>query len=430
MKINENQMEASCQIDFCFTNLAKVQTKSVIHNRILLDVDHFISDKGFYYEKFKEDEFIPTFIKIKNTDIPDLIINDFIILKPDTGASSKGIQIFSNYSQKNITNHVANFNEFKNWTISKLYTSKLWNNEYIVSARIYFLVRKIKTGNNICISGYWYDEFIHYRSLQKYKPVSESTKNQDFIEIYVSNYDSGLDPIDFFKKRVVFHKEYMTMFKKSEYDVIINKIGKYLKTITEQIAKHATCSNDYSVNYDDIDNKNMTFHLYGVDAIITDNLDIKFVEINGAPSITNCCENKINYNVLINQILKLTVDVLFDPQNDVKYDESMGGGTIYGKFKNSDVDVKFFDRKFIKCGEFTKILKTPVYFARQIYEKYPFIVNAFFNDKRNKIYQRVKNPHIDNIYLFYGLRDLYIRKKSSSHYYDEILEWKKCKNTK
>ncbi len=367
--------------DFCFTNLAKIQTKSIIHNRILLDIDHFISNKWHYYQKFKNYDFIPSYIKF-NIDEPFMKIKytDAILLKPDNGSLSSGIKIFKKYIKNDMINHINMWKQFTSWTISKLYISKLWNN-YIVSNRIYYLVRKMKIKDDIHISGYWFDELIHYRAYQTYVKLEDLEENNydEYIKIYVTNYDTESTPFEYFKKRVINHKDYLTCFDKKEYDIIKTKITNNLTIITEQIANHAICSNDYITNYDDNDNRNITFHLYGVDSIITDDLSVKFIEINGAPSIKNCGGKYINYNVMMNEILKLTTDILFEPLQNVTYDKSNNGDYEFGKFKDSMEDVKLFDRKFIEAGNFTKKMKLPVYFIRDIHEKYPFIVDGFFN---------------------------------------------------
>lgn len=52
-ELNDKQVLHTCIIDFCFSNWSKLQTNSVIHNRILLDTtNHFISNKFFYYDTF------------------------------------------------------------------------------------------------------------------------------------------------------------------------------------------------------------------------------------------------------------------------------------------------------------------------------------------------------------------------------------------
>jgi hypothetical protein len=93
-KLNNKQVIKSKLIDFSFTNWSKIQTNSVIHNRILLDKsEHFISNKMHYYNTFKNEEFIPKFTNISNiNDLPNKI-DELTILKPSTGSLSIGKKI-------------------------------------------------------------------------------------------------------------------------------------------------------------------------------------------------------------------------------------------------------------------------------------------------------------------------------------------------
>lgn len=408
IKLNETQTENISQIDFSFTNLAKIQTKSVIHNRILLDIDHFISNKGFYYEKFKSEDFCPDFenVDIHNVNISEKFKECSIVLKPNNGSSSQGIGIFNNASNETLTNHLNKFKSFKKWTISKLYKSRLLDG-HIITNRIYYLVRKIKKFDVVTFDGFWYDEFINYKSHDKFKNISDIFDYTDFLKIFVTNYDSGNE--NFFKNRVIGHQQYVDLFTKDEHDIIRNKITKYIEKITTEIGKYAICSNDYMTNVYDNENKNITYHLYGIDSIITNDLDVKFIEINGAPALNGCGFDKINYKKLINEMCKLVVDVLYKPKYVPLYNDNAFG-------------------KFIKSGTYTKKLKIPIYFAREIVEKYPFMLDGFFTKDRLNIYQRIKNPKSNSIHLFYGPRDLYVHNFSSYNYYDEIVEWNKSSN--
>jgi hypothetical protein len=408
IKLNKRNAEELSQIDFSFTNLARIQTNSIIHNRILLDTGHFISNKGFYYEKFQEEDFCPIFekINIENIKISKNFKNNSIILKPNDGTSSQGIKIFNNCSDKNISDHINIYKNFQEWTISKLYMSRLFNG-YITTNRFFYLVRKTRKNDTVTFDGYWYDEFINYRALNKFKNISDIDDYDDFLKIFVTNYDSS--GAHFYKNRVIDHSTYLKLFTGAEYKAIKEKIVKYIAVITEKIGTHATCANDYTPNKDDDENTNITFHLYGIDSIITDDLDIKFIEINGAPGLNGGGFDKINYKKLINEVCKLVVDKLYEPKYVPTYeDESVG--------------------KFIKCGQYIKKLKTPVYFVKEIADQYPFILNGFFNKERSCRFQRIKNPRSKSIHLFYGPRDLYIHSLSSYNYYDEIVEWNKSEN--
>jgi glutathione synthase/RimK-type ligase-like ATP-grasp enzyme len=438
-ELNDKQVLHTELIDFCFSNWAKLQTNSVIHNRILLDTFHFISNKLHYYDTFKNYEFIPSFINITNVQTLPESITERLILKPSTGSLSIGIKILDTTNTKtDIIKHLGFYKEYTNWTLSSLYIAKRWIDGCIVSNRIYYLVRKYKINNQLYITGYWFDEFIHYKAPFVYNPSETNYANiKKQLLTNCSNHETNAR--DFFDKRVLTHEQYLTLFTETEYNNIKEKITNYLHIITKKISEHIICSNDYLDNLNDTtnQNKNMSFHLYGIDSLIMDDLTIKFIEINGAPAIIyNAAINHIDYTVMIDEILKLTTDILYPPNTSNTYSNSNSEifnngdkiGTAYGYFKDSKDKVKLFDRKFISCGEFIKQLKTPIYVAKEITDIYPFICNALFNEKRAKLYQRIKNPHSNNIFLFYGLRDRYIHKQSSLQFYDELLEYRICGN--
>jgi hypothetical protein len=440
--LNDKQVLHTSLIDFCFSNWVKLQTNSVVHNRILLDNCHFISNKSHYYDTFKEYEFIPSFLNISITNlqtIPDKI-TEKVILKPSTGSLSIGIKILDDKNTKiDIINHFGRYKDYTHWTLSPLYIAKRWTDGCILSNRIYYLVRKFKINNKLIITGYWFDEFIHYKASLKYNPNETDYKNiQKQIITNCSN--NEITSSEFFDKRVLTHEKYLTLFTKNEYNTIKEKITDYLTIITNKISKHIICSNDYLDNFNDNtgENKNMSFHLYGIDTLIMDDLTIKILEINGAPSILyESAINHIDYSVIIDEILKLTVDVLYPPNNNTTSNTNTNTNTNigpkFGYFKDSTCKVQLFERKFVTCGEFIKELKIPIYISREVVEAYPFIGKALFNEKRNKIYQRIKNPHSNNIFLFYGLRDRYIHNKSSLRFYDELIEYRisnNCRNAK
>lgn len=438
-RLNDTQVLHSSLVDFCFTNWSKLQTISVIHNRILLDTNHFISNKWHYYETFKNEIFIPSFTNITDNDLLPEIITERHILKPSTGSLSMGIKILDKMATKsNIIDHLKNYKQYTNWILSPLYIAKRWTDGCIVSNRIYYLVRKFKIKDQLHITGYWFDECIHYKSSFKYDETeTEYVKIQkQLITNYPHNETSATD---FFLKRVLTHEQYLSLFTEDEYKIIKEKITEYLRIITKKISEHAIGSNDYLDNFNDStgENKNMSFHLYGIDSLIMDDLSIKFIEINGAPSIIyDAAIKHIDYTVMINEIIKLTNDILYPPstsihQIDINIHNDNNNDKIgpkYGYFKDSGQKVKLFDRKFIECGEFTRVLKIPIYIAREISTIYPFITSALFNEKRKQIYQRIKNPHCNNIFLFYGLRDRYIHKKSNTYFYDELIEYRISNN--
>lgn len=118
-----------------------MQAKSIINNRIFLDTNHFISDKLFFYKKFANEEFCPQYMPFETMETINFL-NEPIILKSGNGYSSEGIKILQKYNKNDIIEHINKFQQFKNWTVSKIYIPRLWNN-FIVTNRIYFLVTRL-----------------------------------------------------------------------------------------------------------------------------------------------------------------------------------------------------------------------------------------------------------------------------------------------
>jgi hypothetical protein len=218
------------------------------------------------------------------------------------------------------------------------------------------------------------------------------------------------------------------MYKKEEFNIIFNKIISYTKIITQKISKHIICSNDHYNNKDD--NKYCAFHLYGIDIIIDEYHNVKIIEINGAPSISDRVKNFpqsqcMNYNILMNELLKICVDLIIPPLQQVNYSAEQIDN--YGYYKDSNKKELLFNKKFIKVHEcYVENPSNIFYISKQVSIKYPFILNGFFNKQRSKYYKRIKNPHYANIDVFYGLRDLYVNKFTSDKYYNELVEYNNC----
>jgi hypothetical protein len=203
-----------------------------------------------------------------------------------------------------------------------------------------------------------------------------------------------------------------------------------LKIITDKIANHILCSNDKYDNPINETNGAGAFHIYGIDSIIDDSLNVKFIEINGAPLIskqyafyeTEC----MNYHILINELLKISVDIMFPPASSVTY--NIDETHYYGCYKNSTKKERLFNQEFIKIHEFIVNPPPPhiFYISKQVSLKYPFILNGFLNSRRSFFYKRIKNPHYHKIDVFYGLRDLYETKFTSNKYYNELSEFNNC----
>ena len=432
LQMNYKQAFDYHEIDFCMCNFAKLQTKSRVHYRILLDVDkHFISNKGEFYKTFHGNDFIPENyqaiykdhrLHYVNNLMPTFDADDYVIVKPDKGYLGLDIQIIK---FKEIGTLKLN-SFYEDWTVSKIYRSKLYNDgvkNVIVTNRIYFAVVKI----NNTVSGYIFDEFVNYCAIQNFKNDGSDFEKANFAMRLLSNFSpENYSENLFMNNRYVSHKKYVSMFTKSEFQTIFQKIAGALKIVTEEIAKHISCSNDRS-NYTSTDNY-CAFHLYGVDSILDDLNNVKIIEINGAPSIndriryfprTQC----MDYNILVNELLKISVDKIIRPTFAVDY----GGYDNYGFYKDSLEKEILFRKQFIKIHESTApCAKHMFYISKQVALKYPFILNGFFSNHRSFFYKRIKNPHRKDIDVFYGLRDLYTNKFTSEKYYNELVEYNNC----
>lgn len=400
------EIEKGYPVDFCITNHPKISFKSRFSYRVLLDTPtYFISDKSEFYETFKDQSFVPEFVRttIKNNKLvapSNFDESDWVVLKPDNGCL--GLNILVNRYGTLLNKNYSDI--YKNSTITKLYISKQYQG-HVLSNRIYFLI--IKRGN--VIESYVYDEFVNYRAAQPFTGTDSDFLNyQDTI---ISNYanDTCTDE-EFFNNRYVSHSNYVSLFTKEEFLKIQKTLHEHLIIITKKISPHAL-SNDGAAS----------FHLYGIDTIIDDNNNIKIIEINGAPSMTDRTylypkTECTNYNFLVNALLEVLVDKECSSR---KIPNKIG----YGKYKDSIDEEKLFESKFVLLTR-EEISPPPkrFYIPKSIDEKYPFIAKGFFSEMRTPFYQRVKNPY-NSIDVFYGLRDLYVNSHSSDNYYNEIVEY-------
>lgn len=398
-------------LTFSITNSSKVMRDSRIHFRILIDGEHVISNKSAFYSFFKDEEFTPKFYPFILGALPSTSFEDgdVVIVKPDKGCLGIGVEICYYSEVEKLTLHP----RYREWTISKLYYPRLFNNR-VITNRLYFLV--IKEDDRV--SSFLYDEFVNYIAIEE---LEHSPKDfERFKYRFISNYSPiGYTEADFYRNRYVSMINYVSLFTREEFSTVFSKIKESLSTITKKIAPLLLSTS-----------KTRVFHIYGVDTIITDDLDLKILEINGAPSIadrsyiypeTQCT----NYYQLINALMKVVVDPLYPPMRRVDYRVKQ-----FGKFKDSTIVERIFTNSFIP------LISIPLdpppkkfYIARPIYEKYPFIRNAFFNSHRKMFYQRTKNPY-DKIEVFYGMRDLYVNPFTSPNYYNEVVEFNRSECTR
>jgi Tubulin-tyrosine ligase family len=399
--------------DFCLSNFAKVQTASKVHYRLLLDTDtHFISNKGAFYDRFRDHDFIIPYCRMqRNTTI--FAPEDWVIVKPDKGSLGLDIHVCRFSHVRDVSLNPA----FDEWTVSRIHLAKRWNG-YIVTNRVYFLAVKHADGY---IRGYIYDEFVQYRAYEKFAGDDTDFAKNAFEKRLVSNFTpDGTTEADFYYDRFVSHENYVSMFSKAEFVAIFTKIRDALTTVCQVATPHWISANEWNPGA-------AAFHIYGVDVIVDDFRQVKIVEMNGAPTITDRWlrypgTECMDYNDFMNALLHVVVDPLFPPVN------TYTNPVQYGKYRDSTEPECLFSRTFVPIYETRHVDPRPLafYISRQVDQKYPFIRRGFFNERRASLYRRIKNPHHPNIDVFCGLRDLYFHAFTEDAYYNEVAEYNKC----
>lgn len=391
----------SIKIDFSFSNSSFISSKSRINYRFLLDSkDHYISDKTHFYDKFSGTSFIPKYISVnQNISTPEvqkqleIFRGKSVILKPDKGSVSSGIKVLAEYSYEQAKDYILK-SEYKDWTISEVIKSKLYDN-YIISNRIYFLVCKEKKGDNFEISSYFYSEFMNYRADKKF--TGDIENNEEFLTNYMDPNNKNADE-EFVKTRFIPHQDWLNNFSKVERDSIYDQLKLILYTITN------TMKDDLMSFNDNLEDRTVGFHIYGLDALVDNSGKVTIIEVNGAPAFNVKTRyykvpNRIDYFDVMEEIIQTIVDPVYEPITPQK--------------KLSKFIMVYYGIK--KRG-----IKNLYYIPQSIITTYPFIYNTL---KTRKFLARTKNPH-DNIDVFYGLRERYAVPETNLNYYDELINYK------
>ena len=398
------------KLDFSWTNSSKINTKSAIHSRLQLDsVDHYISNKRAFYERFRHYEFIPVYEPFTKETIymkKDILENKFegkeVIIKPDLGSVATGIMCQKMYNYDDIINHINTWN-YDTWTISEVIQAKL-HDGYIVSNRIYFLVSKETTYNKSIINGYMYTNFMNYRAANKF--AGNITNPEEFLTNHYSKIDLEADAI-FVKTRYIPNELYMKNFTIDEQQIIHNKLTHMFKIICDSMADDLLTDNENMVH---LSSSVSGFHIYGADILIDKELNVKIIEMNGAPAMNiktrlYNLSDRLDYFDLFEEAFQKVVDPIFPPLN--KQPELNTFELVHSVTKYVD--------------------KLPLYYIpNSIVTTYPYILDAL---KKRPYMKRTKNMH-DNIELFYGLRERYVTDETSMNYYDEILNYLTSKRTR
>lgn len=404
-KLNTHEAFDTHEINLCWSNTSVLNAKANVQSRILLDsVKHYISDKGAFYNKFNGNDFIPDFIDITKAnlekyenDLRKKFTNMPVIIKPNAGSVGIDILVQDVFDYNAIQKHI-NQSKFNEWTISEIIKSKLIDG-YIHTNRIYFVVVKL---NNNRVESYYYDEFMNYRAENKF--TGDITDPLQFVtNYYVHTLDGDRE---FVKNRFISHKKWLESYSHDEIDYIYRKLDLIFNNITDMMQYDILCANDNKKRYND--NDILGFHVYGADIIIDNKLNIKVIELNGAPSMnikTRLYEvdDRLDYFELFDDLFKITVDRLYPP---------LMKRPLAHKFRN------VFMKNIINLP------KELYYIPNSIIQTYPFIYEAL--NKRPYL-KRTRNVG-DNISVFYGLRERYVDDKTSLVYYDELLNHTKSQH--
>lgn len=309
-------------INLCWSNTIRLNSKSsIIYRLILTTPENYITNKKAFYDKFKDYDFVPKYYAF-SSDKDQAInlsykrdeqqIKRKLIIKPDLGARGTNILILDDFDRDKIQEHVMKSKKYNEWTISDVYVSKLIDG-YINSCRVYLLVVK----NDKEINGYYYDEFMIYRCLDKFN--NDIFNKRQFITNYYDPKDPERDK-NFVKYRFISDKIWKNSFSDDELKIIMNKIIYSMKIICDNLKNDIICCNQELNN-----NVKIGFHIYGLDIIVTEDLDVKVIEINGAPSMNiktrlYSVENRMDYFNLFDDFVELVIDPIYLPLNPKKSD--------------------------------------------------------------------------------------------------------------
>uniref|UniRef100_A0A6C0J356 Tubulin-tyrosine ligase n=1 Tax=viral metagenome TaxID=1070528 RepID=A0A6C0J356_9ZZZZ len=268
-------------------------------NKYLLE-DHYIN----IFNIFKDNDNVNNYKKYFNN-------NKIWILKEIYGWAGSGIFVCENFSSfKNIINMIINknkyfyskinlniYNKFKN---SKKQKSKIeWilqeyiNNPYLIdSKKFHFRVLYIYSNKK----QFYYNKFLSFIAKEKYLKGDYTNKNI---------HDSRLKTTD---KIYYFPDDFYDLIGKKNIDNIIKQINELFRGVKKVIK--AKC----------YDENNFCFHQFGCDIMLTDNFNIKLIEINDKLSTEVLEIDKTNnYKKYIESLIGDIVDKYFIPQKEIKF---------------------------------------------------------------------------------------------------------------
>jgi hypothetical protein len=285
------------------TDMKKLTNKSFIYeNMMLFDKD------------FTEKYFMPQYnlSKVNINTLKNIFENKLWILKPTfvtpkLGFKGKGIKIIKNFDDiKNYNQFELKYlNDFKKTQKYKFIEEETWVlAEYIKNPllfknkkfhiRIYFILTFI----NNKINAYVFNMYPIFIAKKNYK--NESFDNKD---IHDTHMQKGKENVNFFPSDFILEFGY-NKTKKIFDDIFIicKKFFLYIKN---------------NVNIKCYEDANNCYELFGIDIMITDNFELKILEINDKPGIESLITIPIFSFLFLEVLIDSTINKSFN--NNYKF---------------------------------------------------------------------------------------------------------------
>jgi hypothetical protein len=281
-----------------------------------------LTNKSLLYENFLEFNkeftfkyFMPQFnlSKIKMDELKTVFNHKNLwILKPTFGYRGSGIKIFNNYDifkkyyttiaipelKSFLTKHKKN--KYENWILAKYIENPFLFNNRKFHLRVYLLT----TNFNNNLEGYLFHII----------PIIIAKK--DYIK---NNYDNknihNTHWTDDRKNLYLFPTDFYENFGLEKTKYIYNEITNICKTIFDFIKKKITLT-CYS------ETKNC-FEILGIDIMITENMELKILEINENVSFQVLADFSLLSYLFIQSIIDITINKYYDEKYKIKLQKNI-----------------------------------------------------------------------------------------------------------
>jgi tubulin polyglutamylase TTLL9 len=263
-----------------------------------------------YDKDFTNKYFMPQY-NLSNIDINSLKNifdnNTIWILKPtfltpDFGFKGKGIKILKNFNEikyikneelKNISSykkkHKYKFAEDETWVIAKYINNPLLFNNKKFHLRIYFIL----TFNNNKINGYVFNLYPIFTAKKNYK--NENYENKD---IHDTHMQKGKENVLFFPSDFIIQKGFdKTQKILLDIKIICQKLFDFIKT---------------NVNIKCYEDSKFCYELYGLDLMITEDYNVKILELNDKPGISSLTEIPIFSLLFLEVLIESTINNIYE----------------------------------------------------------------------------------------------------------------------